>query len=868
MGAGTMTDTIPPPPPGYVLQPPQADTMAATHPAGLIAPGNIDLSKRPIVRNADGSYSTVRSISIDQDGHSYLIPTVVGDRVVSNDDAIKHFQQTGENLGQFKTWQDADAYAKTLHDQQAAEYDQQAAGTQSSPPAGHAMEQAPGAAATIPPPPPGYVLQQGQSSAAVPDYGDQWTPAQKALAAREAANGQALMNPPQGGDLLANIKNAYQAMGHHLANLPLGLSQLVGHGITSAADAVLPADSSIRQRINATGSNFDANMRARESAYQAEVPTNAGTLTGAAVGEIAPWALGIGELRAAGLIPEATKTLGKLGTLAAEGGAMGLAQPVTGNGGYAGQKAMQVGIGAATGPVLYGASKLASGVKGVVQHVANPQAVADANIANLFGATPGVIDRLRYAPNYVPGEVPSAAQALATPEAVQAERMLRTNPISGPAFVHADNANNAARQSVVRQLAGNDATMQAAKTARRQAVQPFTQQSLSDSYPISRWTPARNILKTVVDNPGRMPTADFDALKAAQGIASKVRGGSMQEDDALQALQELGDSVTTKTAQDVFARVHAAINRNMVDPSGILRAIATIRNGPLGVDPERGAALDAIMGSVSRAKNINGLVGTDMLDQVRQQAAKYLDNASDQSKLAYGPAIRQIVDAIDAVAPGYRDYLAAYAKHSEPINTMESVQKLLDPNAPGSLNAAGDPQLAISRLRQVLRGDDKARYPMSAQARAQLNQVLQSLLRRTISDNKIAPSGPGTAADLTAQSGLPSLVFGPAMGARGGVLPRLLGGAAGAALGSHFGPAGAAVGAGVAGGLGDALGAANRRVIGRVGATAANAQQTAAALERYLKLTQRPPSLINQLLLGSSPASLPSSLTSKLAKRP
>lgn len=137
----------PPPPPGYVLQAPEqsAMKMAVGNPDGLIAPGNIDLTKRPIVKNPDGSYSTVRSISVDQDGRSYLIPTVVGDRVVSNDEAIKHFQQTGENLGQFKTWQQADAYAKQLHDQQAAEYDAKA-GQPNSPP----------------PPPPGYVIDPTQ----------------------------------------------------------------------------------------------------------------------------------------------------------------------------------------------------------------------------------------------------------------------------------------------------------------------------------------------------------------------------------------------------------------------------------------------------------------------------------------------------------------------------------------------------------------------------------------------------------------------------------------------------------------------------------------------------------------------------------
>jgi hypothetical protein len=92
--------------------------------AGLIVPGNINIHARPVVRNADGSISTVRSMSFtDDDGRAVLIPTVIDGRgIVPPAEAIKYYYQTGQHLGIFEHPGAADTYAQALHEQQAGAY--------------------------------------------------------------------------------------------------------------------------------------------------------------------------------------------------------------------------------------------------------------------------------------------------------------------------------------------------------------------------------------------------------------------------------------------------------------------------------------------------------------------------------------------------------------------------------------------------------------------------------------------------------------------------------------------------------------------------------------------------------------------------
>lgn len=78
--------------------------------------GNIDLEKRPVVKNTDGTVSTVRSMSFNEDGKEILIPTITADgKSMTEQQAIDYYHTTGQNLGSFNTVDEANAAAERIH---------------------------------------------------------------------------------------------------------------------------------------------------------------------------------------------------------------------------------------------------------------------------------------------------------------------------------------------------------------------------------------------------------------------------------------------------------------------------------------------------------------------------------------------------------------------------------------------------------------------------------------------------------------------------------------------------------------------------------------------------------------------------------
>lgn len=89
---------------------------------GLLEPGNIDLHNRPVVHNADGSISTVRSMSSEIGGKETLYPSVYGQSILNDEAAEQLARMSGKHLGKFDTPENADAYATQLHKDQEEEY--------------------------------------------------------------------------------------------------------------------------------------------------------------------------------------------------------------------------------------------------------------------------------------------------------------------------------------------------------------------------------------------------------------------------------------------------------------------------------------------------------------------------------------------------------------------------------------------------------------------------------------------------------------------------------------------------------------------------------------------------------------------------
>jgi len=91
-------------------------------PPGVMEFGNVNLTNRPMVNTPLG-VATVRSMGVNIDGREVLLPTVSDDgRIMSEDEAIRQYEQSGWHLGKFDTPQNATDYGRSLSRDQGLQY--------------------------------------------------------------------------------------------------------------------------------------------------------------------------------------------------------------------------------------------------------------------------------------------------------------------------------------------------------------------------------------------------------------------------------------------------------------------------------------------------------------------------------------------------------------------------------------------------------------------------------------------------------------------------------------------------------------------------------------------------------------------------
>lgn len=293
--------------------------------------------------------------------------------------------------------------------------------------------------------------------------------------------------------------------------------------------------------------------------------------------------------------------------------------------------------------------------------------------------------------------------------------------------------------------------------------------------------------KALAGNPAYKPL--FDARSNANNDARwSVINGLAQTPQALSA------AVDARKAEVAPLVDKLLTNGAPVPVQPILDQLGALAKSPLGLRPAVGSAAAEMAEQIAKNSTAdaagNVTIGPAHLDSVRQNVKDFLAKHSPngivgtQQQAAFEPVRSSIVDAIDRANPGYRDYLAKYAQLSQPINTMEAGQSIVDNLGNRAPNAAGAPQLTLTGLSgQVKRALDTP-YGIAPEAESALKGVQTDLQRASISNSLRVP-GSDTSYNLQAPGAMGRALYGSDF--QGGKVLPVLGGLAGGGIGFHTG---------------------------------------------------------------------------------
>lgn len=259
-----------------------------------------------------------------------------------------------------------------------------------------------------------------------------------------------------------------------------GGAQGIAHGLSWAADKIAP-DSQFAKDARAALPQIQQTIDAQNAQYAAQRAANGGS--GMDLSRLAGNAVGTAPTLALGPEYAALSLPGKIGLGALQGaagaGMMPTADPSNGQS-FAAQKATQMGVGGALGaaaPALAGTAMAAGrGLWNVAQPVVQPGRFVGNGLAGAMSPqdAASIAQSIRGTQQFVPGSLPTTAQAGASPMLVQTEKALANDsPDFRTALLNRTIGNNDARWQTLMSVAQTPEALQAAQAARADAVQPL-----------------------------------------------------------------------------------------------------------------------------------------------------------------------------------------------------------------------------------------------------------------------------------------------------------------------------------------------------------------------------------------------------------
>lgn len=255
-----------------------------------------------------------------------------------------------------------------------------------------------------------------------------------------------------------------------------GTTQGIVHGLSWLADKVAP-DSQFAKDAHAALPQMQQAIDQQNAAYEAQRAANGQSgidlsrLAGNAVGTAPTMLMGGG-----------TSLPARMAISALQGGVGAAMMPTTNispEQSYAGQKLEQMAVGGALGaaaPALYqGAKSVGSGVWNALKPVLQPGKFVGQGLAGAMdpAEAAAAASNIRSAPQFVPGSVPTTAQAAQTPVMVQTEKAAGNIPAFKTGALQRGVDNNNARWQALMGVAQSPEALQAAQSARADAVQPL-----------------------------------------------------------------------------------------------------------------------------------------------------------------------------------------------------------------------------------------------------------------------------------------------------------------------------------------------------------------------------------------------------------